>query len=308
MTACRSASLAALLALGGCCVSPICLNAGSLFAFSGGPRFGSFPPDARSAVVLFHVSWAFLDTGHTLCGQPVSWPDESEVGFFNTIPTPLFSGTAGPIEHPAALYAAFREGLRASGVNLVDDSAVRSLPNLVALVPALREPNPSSPAPAPDARSFPFPLEVGDEPRFEQSSSGRGSDHGPGRPVPRRVERPRDLLDRELAAVSPRMPKLAVELGADDLIEVLLVPIMQIRRKDDRFNSFENGIDAPTHIFALVTIFDREGRRRYENVFESERTSTGDTAAMTYDDAVQWRAAELARKLGARVALEAFSR
>ncbi len=282
-------ALVALLVFGGasgCCAgTSVFMGDSGLFSFSAGPLLGGLPAGSRAAVVLFQVSWVLFDEDARARASAL----------FGPFPAAEADAPPEPIEQPAAVYAAFRLGLQSGGVGLAADDRVRALPDLAALVPALREPSPSSPAPWADARAFPFPLEVGDEVRVERASTDPFR-AGAG---PMKLLSPRDFLSDELSPVSPRMGRMAAELGAEGLIEAALVPIRQLVR--DGHGHIQG---TSTRVFAMVAIFGPDGRRRFENIFVSKPI---DPHGTSYDDSVQARAVEFARQLGARVAREAFS-
>ncbi|MHB1846582.1 MAG: hypothetical protein ACYCWW_17300 [Deltaproteobacteria bacterium] len=274
-------------------LSLLTLLAGCGWACVTAPILEPFAPGARAAVVLFHVAWG---TEADMTVRP--WGPNG----FGPPPLP----TRIPIEHPAAVYEAFREGLGGSGsVTLVSDDRLRKLPHLTALVPSLTAPSYSSPAPSLDARSFPFPIEVGDAPIVEKR-------WGLELPVPMHLAKPTELFTYHLAPVSPRMPTLARELGADGLVEVFLRPVFTVTQAGSSYSA------TPLRIYAMVTVFGPDGRRRYENVFRSvpledeepgavEGQASAPGGAVSGDlSHVQRRAEAFARKLGARVASEGF--
>ncbi len=266
-SASRAAPLLLLLPLSGCWI------------FLTAPLLDALPRRSRVAVVLFHESW-----GVETYQAPPS---------FVNLPTPRGPPpkTAVAIPHPAAVYASFRRGLAESGAAvLVDDARAQSLPDLVARVPALAAPSPSSPAPRQDARAFPFPIEVGDA----VTAQKRWGDPTP-RPV--RIGLETDVYDYHLARVSPAMPALARELGADGLVEVFLRPVAQVVRSRDGYAV------APMYVWASVTMFGADGRRRYENIFRSDAIPADSSDGPS---GLERRLEAFARELGERVASEAF--
>lgn len=286
------ATLALLLALSGCCGPWMCLTA---------PILDGFPPGSRAAVVLFHVAW-----GVESYQAPPSFPQRPGPQSPGFAPPPPV-GPAG-IDHPAAVYEAFRQGLTEAGrARLISDERVRSLPDLQALLPSLSAPSYSSPAPAPDARAFPFPLEVGDAPLVEQR-------WGDSTPLPRQIAKPTDLYTYHLAPVSSRMSVLARQLGADGLVELFLRPVVVVNPGGPGGYTVE-----PLRIFAMVTVFGPDGRRRYENIFRSAAIRVGDPALFALQSTgpsqvgivdphfLQQVTVQFAHELGKRVAAEAFS-
>ncbi|MHB8416705.1 MAG: hypothetical protein ACYDCL_01425 [Myxococcales bacterium] len=123
-------------------------------------------------------------------------------------------------------------------------------------------------------------------------------------PRPFALIKPTDFYSFHLAPVSPSMPALARELGVQGLVEVFLRPVVAVYPQGGPGLGYQV---KPMRVRAEVTVFGADGRRRYENIFRSEPIPLAGPAGPLDPGRLQEGLEEFARKLGSRVAVEAFS-
>ncbi len=282
-------------------VAALACGAGGCLCFSPGPIGDAYPRGARLAVVLFHVSppqnRVSPEAEHDAlesAGVPFAWLLRGE-----ELLGPATHQPAVALDDAARVYAAFRTAFAAAaGPELVPDGAVRAAAGNAAALAWFSD----GPGWPPAAGQQALPLESGDFLWLAPRDGGGGASWRPAALI---ASLPLfHLGGLRPAHGEPAPAPLARRLDADGFLMAAVVPVFEpggtARTGPDRWV-----VSTSLRFYAAVTIFGRDGRRRYENFFRSGPVRLPRPPGAGPE--LERRTIDFARKLARRVRAEAIA-